>query len=548
MKNKRIYIPLLVVFIMAISGCFKDDVDVDVNKLLTIDVPGKLVSPIITLDLKAEELFERLSDSIKDYMEIEEDGLICIKYKDSIISVWDEIVELEEVNLPFNYPVDDIDFLKSTNANVSEEERIVINTSKDQRLDSMIIQSSTLTLDVNFPSGLTGNAEVTFPELTKGGVPLAFTYDVTQAAEPKSEDLSGYRLEFKHAPDSSYFSMIITSDNIDIEDPLNPPAVDAEISANLVLTSLVPEIVYGFFGQDTVMNKEETFEFNFYDDLDVQGMIEFYDIQMKVEFDNYFGLPYNGTLDNAIVSNSTTGESLNVNFLDDNTLFVEAAAYSSEIVPTFNSFDINRDNSNIIDAVNMYPNKLEYKMLVQVNPNDANALNFVTQKNQVAGNIYTVIPLWLRTAAYTRTDTIHDFTLFSEFEDGESFELNNGTLVIWFSNYFPFELDMQIYFADENYNIVDSVFDSGTEFLTTGTLDDNDIVVSPGESFSQIVLTKEEIDFYKANDVTTMLLSSKVATANEGADFVKLIDSYGLKFKIAVAGEGHIYEELSSKK
>lgn len=541
MKNKRIYLPLLVVFIMAISGCFKDDVDLDMKKLTELG-PVEFTAPIVNVSFKAEDLLERLSDSVKNYMEIEEDGLICIKYKDSIISVWDEIVELEEVNLPFNYPVDDIDFLKSTNANVSEEERIVINTSKEQRLDSMLIQSSTLTLDVNFPGGLTGNAEVTFPELTKGGVPLAFTYDVTQAAEPKSEDLSGYRLDFKHAPDSSYFTMIITSDNINIEDPLNPPAADAEISANLTLTSLVPEIVYGFFGQDTVMKKEETFTYSFYDDLDVQGMIEFYDIQMKVEFDNYFGLPYNGTLDNAIVSNSTTGESLSVNFLDDNTLFVEAAAYSSEIVPTFNSFDINRDNSNIIDAVNMYPNKLEYKMLVQVNPNDANALNFVTQKNQVAGNIYTIIPLWLRTAAYTRTDTIQNFEVFSDLSDDDIQYLDSVKLALWFSNYFPFELDAQLYFVDENYNIVDSAFQD-EEFLNSGELNDQDIVVDPGETLNLIKLSKGDVELYKEQNVSHLIFSSRTSTANNGADFVKLIDSYGIDFKVAVEVIGELTDE-----
>ena len=541
MKNIKVLLPLFIIFVITITGCFKDDVDIDVEKLTELG-PIEFTAPLVNVSIKAEELLERLSDSVKNNIHIEDDGLITIKYKDSTITVWDEIVELEEVNYTFDYPVSSL--LKSTNTDFNAEERLLINTSADQRLDTMLIQSSMLTLNLNFPTdGFVGDLVVTFPELTMNNTALSFTYDISQTAEPKTQDLTGYRLQFSHNAnlDSSYFTMAITG-SINLEAGYSPTGTE-EITAQLTLSNLVPEVVYGFFGQDTVLNKDVSFNFYLYEELGVEGMIEFYDFQLKVEFDNYFGLPYNGILEKAVLSNSNTEESININFLENNTIFVEPATYSNSVIPTFNSFDINRSNSNIIDAINMYPNRVDYKVIVETNPNDINAINFVTQKNQLAGNIYTMIPMWLRTAAYTRSDTIQNFNTFKDLSDDDIQYLESITLALWFNNYFPFELDAQLYFVDENYTVVDSVFQDGKEFLATGELSDQDIVVSAGETLKLIEISKENVEYYKAQNVSHIIFSSHTSTANDGADFVKLLDSYGIDFKIAVEIKGELIVE-----
>ncbi len=520
------------ILIIALSSCFTEDVVVDPDELTKLDRPIPFSGPIAKASFFAEDLFGRLSDSIADYIQVEDDGLLCVKYKDSITSVWDDIITIEDVNFTKSYPVPI--GRKSTNTEISFVERIKLNADPNQRFDSMLIQEATLSLDLLFPSGFTGEVDVEFPELSKDGIVLVFNYDAANPNASEQQDLTGYKILFGQGQDSSYFSMNITA-NIEI-DLSNPPTGSPEIEVSLSMTGLIPEIVFGRFGQSTIMDKQQTLDFSFFEDLDAVDLIEFYDIQMLLEFDNYFGIPYDGILEEAVVRRSSTGETIELELGANNTLYVEPAKFASEVIPTENSFLYDSTNSNINDVINMFPDKLDYHLLVNINPTDDDLKedNFITQDNRIAGNMYIILPLWLRTAAYTRIDTIHNFDVNEKFDDDMMEFFQSATLNFKFSNWFPFELTAQAYVADENNVIIDSLFDADHQLLVSGILDAEDKVTEAGLADTDVIFTKDQIEFYKSQNVTKILLSTKTITADNGNRFVKIFDYYGLEFKLSL--------------
>ncbi len=535
MVKRNIIFALTGFLLITFSGCFTDDVVIDPDNLTKLDRPIFFSGPIAKASFFAEDIFDRLGDSISDNITVEKDGLLCVKYIDNFTSTWDDIIAIEDVNFTKNYPISNTK--KSTNAEQIFVERIKLNTNSNQRFDSMLIQEATLALNLQLPSGYTGNIDVEFPELTKDGVVLIFNYDATLPNAEEQQDLAGYKIIFGQGQDSSYFTMNITA-NIAIN-TANPPDPNQtpEINVTLSMNGLIPEIVFGRFGQSTIMDRKETLDYSLFEDIDAVDLIEFYDIQMLLEFDNYFGIPYDAILEEAIVRRSSTGETKLLELGSNNTINVKPAEYASEVIPTENSFLYNRTNSNINDVINMFPDKLDYHLLVNINPKpeDLNTDNFVTQDNRISGNINIIIPLWLRTSAYTRIDTIRRFDINNMIDDDMLTYLKSATLSFEFSNWFPFELTAQAYVVDENYVIIDSLFSGPEELLASGILDSDGIdgkVIEPGLSKTDVILTKEKIEFYKEQNVQKILLSTRTITTDNGTQFVKMFDFYGLEFQL----------------
>lgn len=531
MKKIALHIIVFSLLLLSFTGCFKDDVVIDPDQLTTMDRPLNIAVPIVNASFKATDMLDRMSDSISDFISVEDDGLICIKYTDSVNAVWDEIIELEEVEFSKDYPISILD-LKSNIETITYEERIKLNTEPDQRFDSMYIESSQLSLGLEFPTGYSGDVNVKFPGLIKDGVSLEFNFDLSDSNPTETTDLAGYDLYFDQGVDSSYFTMLITA-NVDVPTPTLKKAGN-NISVTLSLSSMVPEVLFGYFGQNTILDSEESMEFQFFEELDVVDLIEFKDIKLNLSFDNYFGIPFDGVLVEALVIRESTKDTLNLELNEDNVIPVEEATYAEPVIPTFNSYIFDETNSNIGDAVNLFPDKLDYHLQANINTGTEESTNFITQDNRIAGNVEFIIPLWLRTQAYHRYDTIHEFDLIESISEDQLAYLDSANLYLIFTNSFPFELFVQIYFADDNYNNVDSLFAEQQQFLASGELDSEDKVTEDAVTEVTISLTKEQIEKYKELSVTRLILKTETTTANSGTVFVKILDSYGLDFELNV--------------
>ena len=516
--------------LMSMWGCMKDDVNIDSEKLGKFDRPLNIAAPLAKVNINASDLLNRLSDSISDFLFIDDDGLLNAQYHDSVNIVWDDIVKVDSVSYQQSFPIIIPPGSSSPTESYTYIEKIKINAEDYQRFDSMIIQSALLSLDVELPSELSGNVNITFPEISKDGEILQIDYNSQSGITHFENDLQDAHVHFKQATDSSYITVEITPSNVQAS---GTTGGIFSLEFSFILAQVVPDITFGDFGSSKVIDQSNSMKINFFDDLEILGKVEFYDLQLDLVFDNYYGVNYTCEIDSAIVKNTNTQDTLSIKFKDTNTLNVYAANYSNEIDPTLNTQRFDNTNSNLQDAVQILPNQLLYHVNVTTDAADPGEVNFVTQKNKIVGLVNVNVPLWFRTQAYERIDTIKDFDINDMISDDNMDYLEKMELTFDFENRFPFDLDVQVYVTKENFEIVDSIFTDYQQFLVAGVLDENQKVIEPTETEDVVVeMTKEQVQFYKDNDVKSMLVKSKTITALNGTEFVKIYDSYGLSFKV----------------
>jgi len=532
MIKRIIVIGITGILLFSGNSCMKDDIIIDTDQISKFDRPLNLAGPVAKVRVNASDLIGRLNDSVKAHIQTDDDGLLNAKYSDSINVIWDDIVKLENVQEEEQYPVIIPPGMSGLSETISFEERIKLNANNDQRFDSMYVRSSTLSINVQIPSGLSADIMISFPEISKDGTILEIPFNSSEQSMHEERILDGYKVYFKQGTDSSYITMQISAQNITAQ---NSDGFSDNITVNLTLTETVPEIIFGSFGSSEVVNRDENLRFSIFNDLMVFDKVEFYDIQLDINFESHYGVAYEATIEDAMVSSSYKNDSIELSLSGNNTFYVEAATYDTAIVPTFNTKHFDNANSNIRDAIHILPDNMDYHVEINTNPGDPGSLNFVTGENKISGQLNVLVPLWFKCENYSRVDTIQEFNVDSIFKDEYVEYLDSVTLLFSVQNWFPFDLDIQAYVADDNFNIVDSLFAETQQFLVSGILNDNDEVSEAGVSEEiNVVLTKDQIEEYKAGNVTKILIPTKTATSENGSKFVKILESYGLEFKLSI--------------
>ncbi len=533
MKMKNIVkIITTVCFFSFFTSCVKDDMELDPDKLTKFDRPLNFAGPIANIHLKAADLIGKLGEGLDEHIRIDDDGLLNARYTDSVIIEWDDIVKLENIHVDKNYPFIIPPGETSLNQQITFAEKIKINKNPDQRFDSMYIESALMYLDIQFPSELSGQVHIDFPGVSINGETVELIYDSETANSHIERDLEGHFIEFEHGIDSSYILMHISPENIQAQDNLGGAY---NFNVSLSLSETLPEVTFGSFGTDTVYDEQESLVFSLLTDLKAFEMIEFYDILLQLDFLNYYGVDYDCKLEDAFVSSSYKMDTLDITFSGDNTMHVEAAQYTSEVEPVQNVQDFNNTNSNIQDAVNILPDKMDYRMLVTTNTTNPGANNFVTQENKISGLVDVIIPMWFRCEKYTRVDTIHSFDINNMIDDTQMEFLDSIVLTFEITNFFPFDIDVQCLVVDSNLTIIDSLFTEAQKMLVSGPLDTNDKVIEAGESKTiDIILNKEKVQSLKDANAKKLLISSKTTTSENGSRFVKIFEHYGIDFHVSL--------------
>lgn len=538
---KKIIIGIFIISLFFTVSCVKENLNVDTKKITKWDRPLFLDAPIAKANFSTSDLIGRLADSLKEHIYVNEKGVLGVKYKDSIQAVWHNIVELQDISFSkeMNLGSAKKNTRKQQQINKSFTQKIVINTDPSQRFDKMLIHSADLLLNLSFPEGVRGKVNIKFPEFTKQTDTLSFSYDLPRNGVAETKDISGYELLFKHSPnkDSSYITMQI---NILLTDIGTSLPSSLNIKTKVDLKNIVPKVIFGYFGKNNIVDQQNKLEFNLFEDLQVADLIQFHEMFVEIRFDNYFGIPFNGKLKKSLLTRQKTGETKKLTFKsnheESNVVFVSPATYGKDIQPKQNRIMFDKSTSNIVDAVNFFPDLFDYRLIFEINPDDDKTiLNFVTNDNKILGNVFVRVPFYLKTKKYIRTDTINNFTTFKNIDDNVLKYLDSLALGLDFYNKFPFDLDAQVYFANATGLIIDSLYSQMMPILRGVEIDANGKLTKIGETKVQVSLTKDKVKKYKDLRVEKLLITTKTRTSNDGKDFVKLYESSGLDCNVFVS-------------
>lgn len=520
---KRVFfISFVVITVLFLTNACKDD-DVIVNTDDTsITRPIDLALPFVNGHFKAIDLLERINDTT--YITTTEDGLIQFQYNQDISSEWNDIVKLDEIEFDQTYPIAN-NKKSAPGDTLTYTNRIRVNLNPMQRFDSLTFATAMMNMNAQVPNGVTGNYKISFPELkSPEGEVLSFNGDFS-SDDSDSKPADGYQLIFKHAPDSSYFTIKTQLFNLNF----NGNGGNASFGVGITMSNITPEVVFGFFGQVDALNTSNVLDFDFFKDFEFVDVIQLKGAQFKLDIDNYFGVPIRATIDSAIFERTTTNDRVELNFSGTNQIPIESATYAETIVPTNNVLKIDEANSNLDDAINLYADKITYGITATINPDGEQSTNFVTRRNKIEGVVGVVLPFTFRIRDFERTDTMK-FDIKDQIDSTMANMIEYAALNFSVDNGFPFDLEANVYGANQNYDSIATIFSD--YICKSGQVNTDGKVTAPTNNKFQILLENTLIQKLYDEDNMYLLIQFKVNSGGEDQTYVQLYDDYAIDFSL----------------
>ncbi|MCF6242463.1 MAG: hypothetical protein L3J74_14080 [Bacteroidales bacterium] len=183
------------------------------------------------------------------------------------------------------------------------------------------------------------------------------------------------------------------------------------------------------------------------------GSITFFDPKVKIIMTNFWNIPLQFSFSNMkyYPEGDTVGKDVTGSFVNDTHIIGSPTVKNDSVVTTL---EMNTGNSNIDEVLSSVPTFISAGAVVGT-PGQSTPFD-LTGANDNKVNMEIVIPLNLSMDNVLFTDTL-DFDLGV---NTDSTKVKNITINFEADNGFPLGMNIQVYFLDNNFVIVDSLFSS----------------------------------------------------------------------------------------
>jgi hypothetical protein len=201
--------------------------------------------------------------------------------------------------------------------------------------------------------------------------------------------------------------------------------------------------------------------------------------------------------------------------------------------PVTSTVSFNKDNTDIVELIEMRPSKITYSGGATVNPTGKLGWdNFVTGESSVVAGLEVEIPFEFR-ANLSLQDTLENPLKLEDSQEDEDFGIDNvesASLHFLINNGFPVEIGFNIQLYDSTADQVLATLDVPVLF-PAAPVDANGIVTEPTEDTTSIVITSEFLENLEIAD--ELIVTGSLNTTNSGA--VKILTTYTIDFKLGVS-------------
>ncbi len=507
------------VFLFSMSHCVKDDVVLkDPQKVLR---PWDVNAPLFSLNLRAESLINKVAPNSSIF--VDNDGLINFQMDNEYDVPPTNIVDFETRNFSSIHQI-------KKDTVIYDTIPITINPLCDY--DSIWINTGDLMASIgNFPSNK-GTYTIRFPGIfLDNGKSFEFTGKLGSAATA-SQNLS---LALMHCVKNSIgFSSYVAETTIKFN---SSKTTQGQLQLGFKIDKFESKVDWGYFGRAEVFRVTKNLDMNLFKGLDFSEMVQLKEFKMILDAKNYYGIPFKLKFDTVQFINTTKNEQKTLDFYNSNYLLIDKPNYNTPVVPVHDSSMIDKDNSNIVDGINIGPNMVHFGISVIMNPTDPPQKNFLINNgaDKLFFNARIIVPFWFKSTNFNRIDTI-GFNISNMINNESTLDyLEYLKLYFDFENGLPFNISTQGYLARENGEIVDSLFScNGNDCDNTGRriLMMSGSGSNPGIAKIDVVLDSTKVREMYKEKVTQIFLSTRATTGPvDNPDFVKLKEDNYLRMK-----------------
>ena len=550
MKN----IFLSISIFLFISGCVKEKIDLDNINSDSFD--PSFAIPIGNVKLQ----LGRINDRADRVLEVNATtGLLELVYLNSIFeSQFLDFYQLPNPILSGNSSMNaaEVAVFNSTplgsSYNINTSNPSMISVTNSEQMDSLLIQTGSLSLTFNSTYSHSVNLTVTIPSLRKNGViysanvPLIYSGS-TPVSNTASLNLDGYTLDLTDAGTTSNTVRV----NINAVFTKGAGAANTSESIGYTANFNLSQVsaAFGYLGNRTISYQDSVnidLNNNF-----LGGAVSFADPRLELEIINSTGIPFQCQFNSIVAIGNVSNPNISGPGLTS-IPFINKAFQLGDSTITNHLIDNSNTSPTLTTIFGERLTALNYNASIQMNPNGATS-NFVANVSKIAINSKIAIPLngWGNGFKINDTTSTNLQDVIG-IDTSDAKNLKQITLRISTTNGLPLESEMQIYFLNNNNVLLDSLFVSGSkQILAAPTINFSGSpsssnygkVLTPKKSTVDVVLTKDQYLNLIRFGQEKLVYSIKINTINSSVpnnvkifpeDFVSLKVSAKVDLQVAI--------------
>jgi hypothetical protein len=402
------------------------------------------------------------------------------------------------------------------------------NGGGTSELDSIVPALAHLGISgVRFDHGY-GKLRITIPGLKRGN--QSFQTLLTPGSEDTLIDISSYQLELTNLPDRKNLIDV----RIDVFFPkqqnilfVTPPM--AQFGFEIAVDEW--EIIYGYIGQGSIEFQPAFFNTDF-DRKFPDGDFYFAEPQLKFRSINSFGIPLGMGFSPITAQTGIAGmiELTGPGVPTPPDYFYPSwPRVGSEEPEAGDSLVIDYQNSNLKEIISAEPERIDYQLVFITNPGEEKQQNMVRSSDYFYSQVDLELPFHGKASELSLKDTLAINLSDQNIPLDE--DVRNVIFKLYYENYFPADIHLQLYLANEFMVITDTLFESFSEIKgtePTASREEDPVFVS-GEVQTSLPGTRIE----DIKNARYLIGEARLTTVGERDD-VKIFDNQHLFMSLGV--------------
>ena len=345
-------------------------------------------------------------------------------------------------------------------------------------------------------------------------------------------DLSGYSINLTGTNGTVFntYTQIIVA-HMDSTGQLTNLGQRDSLHIQYTLQNIRPNYIKGYVGKDTITyTGTSPFSVANLFSSSAPNALQFNKASISVSIEN--GIGVDGTvLINSLSSVNANGTTVplidnSVNPVIGRPLSIGRAT-DFPLTPSFNTYSINSNTSNIVPFINNLPNQIKYNVLIKTNPNGNRGTydQFAYLNSSLKVKLNVNIPLSLIANNLILKDS---FNFSLGYNQKDVANILNGVLHVIVNNKFPLQANITLLAYDNNWNLLDTILTNAQ--VNAAPINNSCRATQSTQTILNVPASAQLIDKIRTakHVVMTVVFNTKSSNATCNGQFLNIYSDYNM--------------------
>ncbi len=487
--------PLVLAFLFIGSAC---SVVEDIDRIKISEWHPEVAVSLVNSSISLGEILDEFDTS--EYLTTDSSGMLSVRYEDEVYRATTEgMLILQDIA----FPMLDTAIL------------VPVPSQHGERITRMNLFRGNLAYAFNSSHTGAVEVEIYFANASLNGQILTETITVNSPVNTSgSIDLIGYQLDY-------------TDDLIELRYRATEVASGQVVALNgfiMRLENMSYNFVEGFLGQYDFALASDSLELDFFDLWD-EGSIYFQEPSLQLHIENTAGVPIHLR---AAVLDAVTDEGV-ISLLTPELGSGVSLAYPNlgEIgAGKTTTITLDHTNSDLPAALAASPRAFAFDFEAVAFPdNDPSKTGFITDQSAINVSMTASLPIYASLADISMRDTF-------EMELDDVGNLSSAGFKMITENGFPLDIDLQIYFLDAQYQIMDSLSSGVAMTLTAAPVGADGRATTVVEDIHEIEIDADRLEALQ--NASWISYRASLESPQGGSIPIRLYEGYQMGIKLGI--------------